>query len=291
MDKGASHNLFKVKINSVKMLKHRGYEIPEEEFCTTETVGEVSKYYLEKKHLSVHPNQIRIYYNPLEISKGKPLIISAGQELDDEDGYVNFHQFICQSLSLDKRDDLRNSMSNLYYHPNKKEYLLVYFTNSGLEKGKKFASSEFKAIIFIMENIRVNNLLIISENEATPTVNASINDVRYIPENKLTVTEKIRNIQFIQDKFFYICLLEHNYVPKYRISSIEEYKEQTHGNQKINSGHHLTLDDPVAIFLGLHIGDIVIEFPLMSYETSLVNNEIIFRNVTPAVKDKKQKKK
>lgn len=290
MDTSVPYNLFKVKINSVKMMQHRGYQIPEEEFCTTESVMDVSNFYLEKKHIPVHPNQIRIYHDPLNCT-GKQLIIPAGQELDDEEGYVNFHQFICQSLNLDKRNDLRNSMSNLYYHPVNKEYLLVYFTNSGLEKGKKLASNEFKAIIFIMESICINNLLIISENDATPTVNASINDVRYIPEHRLTVTEKIRNIQFIQDKFFYICLLEHAYVPRYELSSVQKFKDLTNGTQKISSGHHITLDDPVAIFLGLHLGDVIIEHSNMSCITSLVNNEIIFRNVIPAVKDKKQKKK
>lgn len=281
----------KIKINTIKMLRDRGYDISEEAFCLEWQPEKLHQYYEQKNHLVTSVEETRVFYDPQSLPDNIPLILYPGQIPDEkhENNYVNFFTFIEQSISIGKRvSELRTSLSNVYRHKETGELLLIYFASPPANgKNMTFGESEFRAIMCITEICKIYNLVIVTKYKPTPSVNAKIYDARHI--SKITVNEPFRTIQLFHDEEFIFCILEHVYACKYRLSSESEFKKSYCGAKSSSRIGKMTSEDAFVRYYGWKIGDIIFEEISVS-DGALIMNDFSFKKVYEAPKEKKTKK-
>lgn len=280
-----SNDTLKAKLTSIRMMKIRGYSLTEDEEDLLDLSFEaVLEYFQSKTHLTTSKKEVRVYHNPIQAKK--KLILSPGERADNEDEYTNVPNFIYNSVNV-AHSDLRNTLSNLYYHPIQKEWCLVYFSSD--REGKNFGDSEFRSITNIAELCHIYNLIIIAKGKPTPAAKAKIPELRRL--KKVTVLEQHRHVQYFEENELLFCIIEHTYCPKYRLSSEQELYEAYYPFPiKISKIPSITVGDKIIKFYGWKIGDIVIEESFFPFVSSLVQGEITFKRIIPSGKEKKTKK-
>lgn len=284
-------NDVRVKHNSIKIMKRRGYVLGLEEEILDMSLEEILEYYSSGGHLTTSNEEIRMYYDVRNLPKKKKAILNISEK-SDTDEYKNVHSFIQESINIGKQgNSLRRSLSNIYYHPKEDKYTMVYFANSsgGYNKASSFGEAEYRAILHICEVYGIYELIIISTHPPTAPVKNKIEDFHVI--GKVTINEPIRRKQFFLDNELLSDIISHSYTPDYRLSSMEEFKKSYLYPILPSKITLMTQQDIIARLMGFKVGDIIFYKAKLGIVGSLIDTDSGFIKIVAGNKEKKSKGK
>lgn len=258
----------RLKILSIQMLQRRGYDLAFESELLEMTSQELRDYYNRGSHLITHSEENRI----LDIPEQDSVKLARPNEFSGVKSYLNFPCFLNQCLKSKNNLEARQHLSNIYYHPENKNWILVYFTTINTNK---LSQNEYRSISFIATSYGISKMIFITRNPPTPQVVTYFTNNFY--DSKTTIKDEKITTQLIYEDELLIDIMNSIWVPKYRVISQEEKRKAYHGDT--SSGRHISASDPVVKYMGWSIGTQLIEEVDLELKGVLVNKEITFLTV------------
>lgn len=193
-----------------------------------------------------------------------------------------------ENLILNKLDELniditfRSSMSNYYTHKeNKNNKLFVFFLPEGKRKSNSVSFTDFKKFITLILKLDCCEGLLISKKNIS---SKSLEQVKQCNINPGSCENIYNIITYIDDEF--IDVTKHAFTSKvmkiYR-SGDETDKFSKDNKISITKLSRMLLDDPITKFYRGRVGDVFQQKRRNISKNNILEEQIIFRLVVPAV--------
>jgi len=271
-----------VKLNSIKMMHARGYQLGAEEELLDKSSEKVLEYYKKENHFNPN-NSFKIHYNTDSNFK----IIDPADEYDEE--YMTVGKYLGEYKDADQMGTRsRKTLSGLYKKDG--DYCIVYFVSpsSTPHKEPSFGEVEYRNIMLVCSLYEITNLIIVSPFKATPSVAGKFHEC--FLEKHVTINVKQWMLQFFEYRELIFNLLDHEYVPKYALSSREECEDHYHSKEAPDKICMYNSDDPVVKYMGWRAGQYIKSISGDGLQ-GMVENIGMFIRITPKTMGKKNKGK
>jgi hypothetical protein len=280
-----------VKLNSVKMMKHRGYKVslPEyqlyfEEFPEEEekVIRDFVDNYRDLNHKTFSSDDVRVCYDP-NIAKKKFSLIAPETSTPEGLKEISFLTYLEGLLKPEQKLHPITSLSEIYYHPEKNHFALVYFSEK-----ESLVKAEYQHIQNIAESLHVSYVIVLSEKLSQSTIAKNFEDSG--PANHNT-TIKIRESitwEYFNFSELIFCIAEHALAPK--ITRVLETNErrmmEAMGFGPANMTFRLR-DDPLYKFYGIGVKEVVEKKSYNNIPNTLIDHQLDYHFIIPPRSSKK----